>query len=54
MDNNKEIALYQQDNKDEIILYQPDDSIRLDVWVEFDTVWLTHKTPAKWRAENME
>ena len=41
MDRNREIALYQQDNKGEIILYQPDNSIRLDVWVEFDTVWLT-------------
>ena len=41
MDNTQEIALNQQDNKGEIILYQPDDSIRLDVWVEFETVWLT-------------
>ncbi|GHT50273.1 DNA-binding protein [Bacteroidia bacterium] len=28
-------------NKDEIVLYQPDNSIRLDVRVEEDSVWLT-------------
>ncbi|GAP72830.1 DNA-binding protein in cluster with Type I restriction-modification system [Candidatus Symbiothrix dinenymphae] len=28
-------------NKNEIVLYQPDNSIRLDVRVEHDTVWLT-------------
>jgi hypothetical protein len=29
------------DNKNEIILYQPDKSIKLDVLVEDETVWLT-------------
>ena len=29
------------DQKGEIILYQPDESIRLEVRLEDDTVWLT-------------
>ncbi|MDR0864680.1 MAG: DNA-binding protein, partial [Candidatus Symbiothrix sp.] len=29
------------DKKDEIILYQPDNSIRLEVRLEDETVWLT-------------
>jgi hypothetical protein len=36
-----EITLYQSDNKGEIILYQPDDSLKLEVWLDNDTVWLT-------------
>ena len=35
------IARQQPENKGEVILYQPDDYISLDVWVEFETVWLT-------------
>ena len=27
----------------EIIVYNPDDSIKLDVWMERETVWLTIK-----------
>ena len=30
-------------NTGEIILYQPDSSIRLEVWVEEETVWLNRK-----------
>jgi hypothetical protein len=36
-----EMALYQPDSKGEIILYQPDSSIRLEVRIENETVWLT-------------
>ena len=43
MDRNKEIALYQQDNKGEIILYQPDDSIKLEVRLNNETVWLNRQ-----------
>ena len=42
MDNNKNNMLqYQPENIGEIILYQPDNSIRLEVRVENETVWLT-------------
>ena len=43
MDDNNILALVPQlpENKGEIVLYQPDDYISLDVWVEFETVWLT-------------
>jgi len=47
MGSKHEISLYQQDNKGEIILYQPNDSIRLDVWVECETVWLTQAQMAE-------
>jgi len=30
-----------QDNQNEIVLYQPDHSIRLEVRIEDETVWLT-------------
>jgi len=43
MDRNKEIALFQQDNKGEIILYQPDDSIKLEVRLNNETVWLNRQ-----------
>ena len=39
--SNNEIILHQPENKGEIVLYQPDDIIRLDVWIEEETVWLT-------------
>ena len=38
---NDEIILHQPDNKGEIILYQPDSSLKLDVWIEDETVWLS-------------
>ena len=41
MNSNNEIALYQNDHKGEIILYQPDETIRLEVRVKDETVWLT-------------
>jgi hypothetical protein len=43
MDNTdaNKIALYQPDSKGEIILYQPDNSIRLEVRIENETVWLS-------------
>ena len=34
-------------NKGEIILYQPDDTIKLDVRIEADTVWLTQTQMSK-------
>jgi hypothetical protein len=40
MNDNNEITLYQPDNKGEIILYQPDSSLKLEVWLENETVWL--------------
>jgi len=39
--SNNEIILHQPENKGEIVLYQPDDIIRLEVWIEEETVWLT-------------
>jgi len=39
--SNNEVILYQPEKKGEIVLYQPDDTIRLDVMVENETVWLT-------------
>ncbi|MDR0506802.1 MAG: virulence RhuM family protein [Dysgonamonadaceae bacterium] len=41
MDNKKEISLYQPDNTGEIVLYQPDNSLRLEVRMENETVWLS-------------
>jgi hypothetical protein len=46
MDTKHEISLYQQDNKGEIILYQPDSSLKLDVWLEDETVWLSQSQMA--------
>jgi len=28
-------------NTGEIVLYQPDETVRLEVWIREDTVWLT-------------
>ena len=36
-----EIASQQNIQKGEIILYQPDETVRLEVRLEDDTVWLT-------------
>jgi len=47
MDSTHEIALYQQDNKGEIILYQPDDSLKLEVRLDNETVWLAQIQIAK-------
>jgi len=47
MDVTHEIALYQQDNKGEIILYQPDDSLKLEVRLNNETVWLAQIQIAK-------
>ena len=40
-ENGEEILLPQAGNKGEIILYQPDSSIRLEVRIENETVWLS-------------
>jgi hypothetical protein len=40
-DNKHEIILHQPDNRGEIILYQPDNSLKLEVLLENETVWLT-------------
>jgi hypothetical protein len=40
MNDNNEITLHQPDNKGEIILYQPDGSLKLEVRLENETVWL--------------
>ena len=47
MDNKQEISLYQIDNKGEIILYQPDNFLKLEVWMENETVWLTQAQMAE-------
>ena len=47
MDSKHEISLYQPDNKGEIILYQPDSTIRLEVRIEDETVWLTQAQMAE-------
>jgi hypothetical protein len=47
MNDNKEITLTQSDNKGEIILYQPDNSLKLEVWLENETVWLAQAQIAK-------
>lgn len=41
MNSNNEITLYQQDNTGEIILYQPDNSLKLEVRLENENIWLT-------------
>jgi hypothetical protein len=48
MDNTgaNEMALYRPDSKGEIILYQPDNSIKLEVRVEDETVWLNRQQMA--------
>ena len=40
MDNNSTVAIM-TDNKGEIILYQPDNSLKLEVRLENETVWLS-------------
>jgi hypothetical protein len=47
MENKNDITLYQQGNKGEIILYQPDNSLKLEVWLENETVWLNRQQIAK-------
>ncbi|MCL2132231.1 MAG: hypothetical protein FWH36_07265, partial [Lentimicrobiaceae bacterium] len=39
--NQNEIILYPSDNKGEIVLYQPDNSLKLEVRIEEETVWLS-------------
>jgi len=39
--SNSEIILYQPENRGEVVLYQPDSSIKLEVWLEDETVWLS-------------
>jgi acylphosphatase len=41
-----QIALYQTDNTGEIILYQPDGSLKLEVRLENETVWLNRQQMA--------
>jgi len=40
---NEQIIQNQQTNKGEIILYQPDNSLRLEVRMEDETVWLNRQ-----------
>jgi len=47
MNSKHEISLYQPDNKGEVILYQPDSTIRLEVRIEDETVWLTQAQMAE-------
>jgi hypothetical protein len=47
MDSKHEISLYQQDIKGEIILYQPDASLKLEVRLDYETVWLAQVQIAK-------
>ncbi len=44
MENNKNIPI---EEKGEIVLYQPDDSVRLEVKLQDDTVWLTQQQMAE-------
>ena len=41
MESNNKNVLLSSDKKGEIVLYQPDESIRLEVRLEDETVWLT-------------
>jgi hypothetical protein len=43
MDNRNKTDLYQPDKRGEIILYQPDGSLKLEVRLEYETVWLTQE-----------
>lgn len=45
--NTDEKMLHQPDNKGEIILYQPNDSLKLEVLVENETVWLSQTQMAE-------
>ena len=44
MENNQLIPI---EEKGEIVLYQPDDSVRLEVRLQDDTVWLTQQQMAE-------
>jgi len=44
--NQNEIILYPSDNKGEIVLYQPDNSLKLEVRLEEETVWLNRQQMA--------
>jgi hypothetical protein len=46
MNSKSEIALYQPNNTGEIILYQPDNALKLEVWLENETVWLNRQQMA--------
>ena len=45
--NTDEIVPCQPDNKGEIILYQPDNSLKLEVRMENETVWLNRQQMAQ-------
>ena len=45
--NMKTIALHQPDSKGELVLYQPDNSLKLEVWLDNETVWLAQIQIAK-------
>jgi hypothetical protein len=47
MSNNSENILPQPENKGEIVLYQPNDTIRLEVRIADETVWLTQAQMAE-------
>jgi len=46
-DKTSDIMLHQPDGKCEIILYQPDDTIKLEVRLENETVWLNRQQMAQ-------
>lgn len=46
MDNKNKIALHQPDDRAEIILYQPDNTLKLEVRIEDETVWLNRQQMA--------
>ena len=39
--------LHQPENKGEIVLYQPDETLKLEVWFEDETVWLSQAQMAE-------
>jgi len=45
--SNNEVIQYQTENKGEIVLYQPDDTLKLEVWFENETVWLSQAQMAE-------
>ena len=45
--SNSEVILYQPENRGEIVLYQPDNSLKLEVWFEDETVWLSQAQMAE-------
>jgi hypothetical protein len=46
-DNKSEITLHTPDNMGEIIFYQPDNSLKVEVWLDNETVWLAQTQIAK-------